>query len=182
METARDGRTWRIGTAAEVAWIASDTAIPAVFEAYATVHPLEDERIDVEECARVHHLGARSGDQPWWLGFLDTGAHDVLRRTTTSRRPARPRTTAQTAASDVSRPSASRCPSRPGRDLSECLDHESQVEQYDHGSTTQPGCSRPSRAAALSGRYAVSRWWSRRLCVVGRGTCVHCPYRCPGDV
>jgi len=64
METARDGRTWRIGTAAEVAWIANGTAIPAVFEAYATVHPLEDERIDVEECARVHHLGARSGDQP----------------------------------------------------------------------------------------------------------------------
>ena len=42
---ARDGRTWRIGTDAEVAWIADGTtvtraitsAIPPVFEAYATV-------------------------------------------------------------------------------------------------------------------------------------------------
>ena len=42
---ARDGSTWRIGTDAEVAWIASGTsigrtitaAIPPVFEAYATV-------------------------------------------------------------------------------------------------------------------------------------------------
>jgi hypothetical protein len=42
---ARDGRTWRIGTDAEVAWIASGTsisrtitaAIPLVFDAYATV-------------------------------------------------------------------------------------------------------------------------------------------------
>ncbi|HEY8791235.1 MAG TPA: hypothetical protein VIM10_19170 [Actinopolymorphaceae bacterium] len=79
METTKDGRTWRIGTAAEVAWIANGTAagptiaaaIPAVFEAHATVHPLEDERIDVQECALVRHLADRSGDQPWWLGFLD---------------------------------------------------------------------------------------------------------------
>ena len=42
---ARDGSTWRIGTSAEVAWIADGTcvgrtitaAIPPVFEAYATV-------------------------------------------------------------------------------------------------------------------------------------------------
>jgi hypothetical protein len=41
----KDGRVWRIGTAAEVAWIAAGTsvgrtitsAIPPVFEAYATV-------------------------------------------------------------------------------------------------------------------------------------------------
>ena len=42
---SRDGSTWRIGTDAEVAWIADSTftgltitaAIPPVFEAYATV-------------------------------------------------------------------------------------------------------------------------------------------------
>ena len=42
---ARDGNTWRIGTEAEVAWIANGTsigrtitaAIPPIFEAYATV-------------------------------------------------------------------------------------------------------------------------------------------------
>ncbi len=42
---ARDGSAWRIGTDAEVAWIATGTtstrtitaAVPPVFEAYATV-------------------------------------------------------------------------------------------------------------------------------------------------
>jgi hypothetical protein len=45
VERARDGRAWRIGTEADVAWITSSTpsgraitsAIPPVFEAYATV-------------------------------------------------------------------------------------------------------------------------------------------------
>jgi len=44
---ARDGNTWRIGTEAEVAWIANRTsidrtitaAIPPIFEAYATAVP-----------------------------------------------------------------------------------------------------------------------------------------------
>lgn len=50
---AKDGSTWRIGTGAEVAWIAKGTspgravtaAIPPVFGAYATVVlPYDDER------------------------------------------------------------------------------------------------------------------------------------------
>jgi hypothetical protein len=55
-EVTKDGRTWRIGTAAEVAWIATATvvgktitsAIPPVFEAYATFHELGWEQSFVE--------------------------------------------------------------------------------------------------------------------------------------
>jgi hypothetical protein len=73
VELDRDGRMWRIGTASEVAWISSGTstgltitsAIPPVFEAYATV---------------VLPPGGegQSAGQPWWLGYLDTGADDIV--------------------------------------------------------------------------------------------------------
>jgi hypothetical protein len=44
VEVTKDGRSWRIGTADDVAWLAGQTrhgvsvttAIPAVFDAYAT--------------------------------------------------------------------------------------------------------------------------------------------------
>jgi hypothetical protein len=86
MEVTKDGRTWLIGTGAEVAWIASATtigttitsAIPPVFAAYATFHELDESRIAGQESAVVRNLANRSGDQPWWLGFLGTGAHDVV--------------------------------------------------------------------------------------------------------
>jgi hypothetical protein len=84
----KDGRQWQIGTAAEVAWIATATvvdktitaAIPPVFEAYATFHELGDEAAPIAEHERpvVEHLVDISGDQPWWLGYLDTGATDVV--------------------------------------------------------------------------------------------------------
>jgi hypothetical protein len=88
---ARDGRMWRIGTAAEVAWIADGTsvtrtitaAIPPVFKAYATVaFPYGGEGHDE---AQVRHdravlalLSGQSAGQPWWLGYLDTGADDIV--------------------------------------------------------------------------------------------------------
>jgi hypothetical protein len=88
VEATKDGRTWQIGTATEVAWIANATtvsptitaAIPPAFEAYATYHELFNQpaTIAVQEQAVVQHLSDWSGDQPWWLGFLDTGAHDVV--------------------------------------------------------------------------------------------------------
>jgi len=88
VEVAKDGRAWRIGTASDVAWIAEGTtsgfavtaAVPPVFEAYATYFELDDypSPVNVQESAVVHHLVKRSGDQPWWLGFLDTGAHDIV--------------------------------------------------------------------------------------------------------
>ena len=83
---ARDGRTWRIGTGQEVAWIADGTstglaitaAIPPVFEAYATVVRPEDERQDQQDQAMLALLSEYSAEQPWWLGYLDTGADDVV--------------------------------------------------------------------------------------------------------
>ncbi|MGW0232164.1 hypothetical protein ACWDWO_27965 [Actinopolymorpha singaporensis] len=83
----RDGRTWRIGTGADVAWIARGTfvsrtitaAIPPVFEAYATVLLPEDaEEQEVRDRALVSLLRRQSPDQPWWLGYLDTGADDIV--------------------------------------------------------------------------------------------------------
>jgi hypothetical protein len=84
----KDGRPWRIGTAAHVAWIDSGTgigltitsAIPPAFEAYATVLAPED----IEENAQHEReflsvlRDHTEPDQPWWLGFLDTGADDIV--------------------------------------------------------------------------------------------------------
>ena len=77
----RDGSTWRIGTAAEVAWIANGTstgrtitaAIPPVFEAYAkVVLPYAGEDQDEHDPAVLALLTEQSAGQPWWLGYLDT--------------------------------------------------------------------------------------------------------------
>jgi hypothetical protein len=83
----RDGSTWRIGTAAEVAWIVNGTstgrtitaAIPPVFEAYATVVlPYAGEGQGQHDRAVLALLSEQSAGQPWWLGYLDTGADDVV--------------------------------------------------------------------------------------------------------
>jgi hypothetical protein len=83
----KDGSTWRIGTDAEVAWIADSTftgltitaAIPPVFEAYATVVlPDRGEGQDKHDRAVLGLLGGQSAGQPWWLGYLDTGADDIV--------------------------------------------------------------------------------------------------------
>ncbi|MET8121638.1 hypothetical protein [Micromonospora sp. NPDC005189] len=83
----KDGRNWRIGTASDVAWLAGNTtpdglsvttAIPPVFDAYATFHPPDGVSFDAHEHAVVHELAACTPDQPWWLGYLDTGAHDIV--------------------------------------------------------------------------------------------------------
>jgi hypothetical protein len=87
VRVARDGRTWRIGTDAEVAWIANGTstgrtitaAIPPVFEAYATVVlPERGEGQGRHDQAVLGLLRERSPDQSWWLGYLDTGADDIV--------------------------------------------------------------------------------------------------------
>lgn len=84
---AKDGKTWRIGTSAEVAWIADHTsagltitaAIPPVFDAYATVElPSGGEGQEDYDEAVLALLAEQSGGQPWWLGFLDTGADDIV--------------------------------------------------------------------------------------------------------
>jgi hypothetical protein len=83
----RDGRTWRIGTAAEVAWITDATtvdrtitsAIPPIYEAYATiVLPYRGEGQEVHDRAVLSVLSEHSSGQPWWLGYLDTGSDDIV--------------------------------------------------------------------------------------------------------
>ncbi|GAB3428936.1 hypothetical protein [Flindersiella endophytica] len=84
----KDGRSWRIGGSAEVAWIAGATpagqtisaAIPPVFEAYATIDlPYGGEGQAGHDRAIVELLSSHTTPaQPWWLGYLDTGADDIV--------------------------------------------------------------------------------------------------------
>lgn len=86
MDVTKDRRTWRLGNASDVAWIAHQTtrgpsitaAIPPIFENYATIYEPEDVTTVAHERALVQRLTDHTTDQPWWLGFLDTGAHDVV--------------------------------------------------------------------------------------------------------
>lgn len=82
----KDGRSWLVGDFAEVAWIADHTtigvaitsAIPPIFEAYATVVVPDLEQRAGHERAVLDVLSEQSTDEPWWLGYLDTGADDVV--------------------------------------------------------------------------------------------------------
>jgi hypothetical protein len=84
---AEDGRAWRIGSDADVAWTAGGTsrgrtitaAIPPVFEAYATVVlPDSDEGQERHDRAVSALLAEQSAGQRWWLWYLDTGADDIV--------------------------------------------------------------------------------------------------------
>lgn len=84
---AKDGRSWRIGTAADADWIASGTtvglaitsAIPPVFDAYATVVlPPAGEGQPEHDQAVLAVLTGQTPGQPWWLGYLDTGSDDLV--------------------------------------------------------------------------------------------------------
>ncbi|HST34082.1 MAG TPA: hypothetical protein VLJ80_11265 [Solirubrobacteraceae bacterium] len=91
---ARDGVAWRIGTDAEVGWIRSRTvaglsitsAIPPVFEDYATVVlPAPDWNDEFRSRAIAEHdravlklLERPAPPQPWWLGYLETGDSDIV--------------------------------------------------------------------------------------------------------
>ncbi|MFF4875130.1 hypothetical protein [Micromonospora sp. NPDC000668] len=86
MDVTRDGRSWRIGTVDDVAWLADQTthglsittAIPPVFRAYATFYPPDGVSVGAHERAVVDELTWNTPAQPWWLGYLDTGAHDIV--------------------------------------------------------------------------------------------------------
>src|SRR5260221_14459097 len=84
---ARNDRRGRMGTDADVAWIENGTsrggpitaAIPPVFEAYATVVlPHAGEGQDEHDRAVLALLSEQSTGQPRWLGYLDTGADDIV--------------------------------------------------------------------------------------------------------
>ena len=83
-----DALTAVFGTTQTVEWITSRTtrnrtitsAIPPVFEQFATfdeIDELDDLRLVQQERAVIGHL-CEFGPQEWWLGYLDTGAHDVV--------------------------------------------------------------------------------------------------------
>jgi hypothetical protein len=83
----KDGKSWRIGTHAEVAWIANGvttgltitSAIPPVYEAYATiVIPEEPEERHRRDKALLTLLSEYSAGRPWWLGYLDNGSADIV--------------------------------------------------------------------------------------------------------
>ena len=86
----RDGRAWRLGADADAAWINDRTsagntitsAIPPIFASYCTLELPEAN--DPAELARheqavIELLIEQTPEQdPWWLGYLDTGASDVV--------------------------------------------------------------------------------------------------------
>jgi hypothetical protein len=86
VNVTRDGRDWRIGASQDVAWVATGTtegtsittAIPPVFESYATFFEPEGVSTRAHEEAVVRNLVDSSSAQPWWLGYLETGAHDIV--------------------------------------------------------------------------------------------------------
>ena len=87
LRVERDGARWSIGTAADVTWITTGTtagltitsAIPPVFEAYATlVLPDRRDKHRRQDRVLLSVLRDHTSDQPWWLGYLDTGADDVV--------------------------------------------------------------------------------------------------------
>jgi hypothetical protein len=79
----RDDREWLIGSDAEVAWINDGTlqgtaityALPPIFAAYCTlVLPRGGEaELTRHEEAVIALLSEHTWQQPWWLGYLDTG-------------------------------------------------------------------------------------------------------------
>jgi hypothetical protein len=83
----KDGRPWHLGAAAEVEWISRATvvgltvtsAIPRVFEAYATVVvPELGDRCAEHEHRVIRLLTEGTTGRDWWLGYLDTGASDIV--------------------------------------------------------------------------------------------------------
>lgn len=92
----KDRAAWRIGSERDVQWINDGTsvgrqitaAIPPAFADYATlVHPSDpDVPRDVRQLREerrqdlvvVELLRRHTPQQPWWLGYLDTGASDIV--------------------------------------------------------------------------------------------------------
>jgi hypothetical protein len=85
----RDGVEWRLGSDAEIAWVNDGTspgtaitcAIPPIFASYCTMvlpRPNGEAELTQHEQVLIELLVAQTGEQSWWLGYLDTGASDVV--------------------------------------------------------------------------------------------------------
>jgi hypothetical protein len=83
MTQIKDGREWRVGDAAEVAWIVEATApsaeitsaVPPVYAAYCTLllpEPWEGAQRRHDR-AVIALLEGTTERQQWWLGYLDVG-------------------------------------------------------------------------------------------------------------
>lgn len=87
-QVLKDGRRWRLGANREVAWINDGTsasmaitaAIPPAFASYCTLllPQSKDTELAAHEQAVIELLTEQTQKQPWWLGYLDTGASDVV--------------------------------------------------------------------------------------------------------
>jgi len=87
-QVLKDGRSWRLGTSADTGWVDEGTsagptitsAIPPIYEAYCTLELPENytPELDRHEQAVIELLAEQTPDQPWWLGYLDTGASDIV--------------------------------------------------------------------------------------------------------
>jgi hypothetical protein len=83
-----EGREWRLGSDGDVAWINDGTspgtaitaAIPPIFASYCTLVLPQNGQAELtrHEHAVIELLTERTDEQPWWLGYLDTGASDVV--------------------------------------------------------------------------------------------------------
>lgn len=90
----KNGVAWPVGGQAQVDWITEGTeagrritaAIPPLFDDYATLTDAladEDRPRDLslerrQDLAFVDVLRRHSGGRPWWIGYLDTGASDIV--------------------------------------------------------------------------------------------------------
>ena len=90
----KNGVAWPVGGQAQVDWITEGTeagrritaAIPPLFDDYATLTDAladEDRPRDLslerrQDLTFVDVLRRHSGDRPWWIGYLDTGASDIV--------------------------------------------------------------------------------------------------------
>jgi hypothetical protein len=85
----KHGRTWRLGQSGEAAWINDaispgatiTSAIPPLFDSYCTVElprSHDPAQLDQHEQTVIALLTEHTPQQSWWLGYLDTGASDVV--------------------------------------------------------------------------------------------------------
>jgi hypothetical protein len=89
----KDGVAWAVGGQVEVDWITEaigsgpqvTTAIPALYGAYATLTNVGEPDVPRDlglerrqDLALVDQLRRHSGEMRWWLGYLDTGASDIV--------------------------------------------------------------------------------------------------------
>jgi hypothetical protein len=87
-QVVRDGQEWRLGADADVTWINSGTfagtaitaAIPPIFTSYCTLLLPRNGNVELaaHQQAGIELLTEQTQEQSWWLGYLDTGASDVV--------------------------------------------------------------------------------------------------------